>query len=66
MRGDAVASLNEYFYVDDISCLVNGTPLGANAIAYKGLYILSYPRASAMLVADPDTFRRDDMGDCFP
>ncbi len=39
------------------------TKTGANAIAYKGFYILSFPSTSVLLVADPDTFRRDDLGD---
>ncbi len=43
--------------------LTSFTKTGANAIAYKGFYILSFPGSSKILIADPDSFRRDDMGD---
>jgi hypothetical protein len=35
----------------------------AAATEYNGYYLLSFPSSSAILFADPDTIRMDDMGD---
>ncbi|MFA5376781.1 MAG: hypothetical protein WC455_13615 [Dehalococcoidia bacterium] len=39
------------------------TKTGANGVEYKGQYWLAFPSTGYVLVADPDTFRRDDAGD---